>query len=244
MWRSDYRTKTFSLVAGYAVYWKRLFGSRRGVQQGGPLRSLLFSLVILKLLADIGDIPELHLQLWYFDDGTFVGKRSSVASFLDLLSSKGPSHGLYINKKKCEVFWPSGDISFTEFRGEVIQINRSSEGAEFLGSPVAKSDSFFNQSFAKRVDNVLSCQDHLSDLEEPQVEMNLLRSCFSICKMYHLIRTVLPGRVTEHLSQFDHGVRRCLEKMFNSSMSDACWKQATLPVRLGGLGLREASRKA
>ena len=27
-------------------------------------------------------------------------------------------------------------------------------------------------------------------------------------------------------------------------MSDACWKQATLPVGLGGLGLREASRTA
>ena len=51
-------------------------------------------------------------------------------------------------------------------------------------------------------------------------------------------------RVTEQLSQFDHGVRRCLEKMFNSLKSDACWKQTTLPVRLGGLGLRGASRTA
>ena len=53
-----------------------------------------------------------------------------------------------------------------------------------------------------------------------------------------------PGRVTEQLCQFDHGVRRCLEKMFNSSMSDACWKQATLPVYLRGLGLREANTTA
>ncbi len=50
--------------------------------------------------------------------------------------------------------------------------------------------------------------------------------------------------MTEQLSRFDHGVRRCFEKMFNSSMSDVCWKQATLPVRLGGLGLREACRTA
>ena len=32
--------------------------------------------------------------------------------------------------------------------------------------------------------------------------------------------------------------------MFNSSMSDACWKQATLSVCLGGLGLGGASRTA
>ena len=59
------------------------------------------------------------------------------------------------------------DISFPESPGEVIRINQSSEDEEFLGAPVVESDSFFNQSFAKRVDNVLSCTDNLSDLEDP-----------------------------------------------------------------------------
>ena len=86
-----------------------------------PSGSSPFFVSYPELLDDIDDIPDLHLQLWYLDDGTFVGKRSSVVAFLDLLSSKGPSHGLYINKKKCEVFWPSGDISFPEFPGEVIR---------------------------------------------------------------------------------------------------------------------------
>ena len=146
--------------------------------------------------------------------------------------------------KKCEVFWPSGDSSFPEFPEEVIRINQVLGGAEFLGAPVVGSDAFFDQSFAKRVDKVLSCQDRLSDLEDPQVELHLLRSCLSLCKINHLIRTVPPERVTEQLSRFDHGLRRCLEKIFNSSLSDPCWKQATLPVSLGGLGLREASRTA
>ena len=155
-----------------------------------PSGSSPFSSVILELLDDIDDIPDLHLQFWYSDNGTFVGKHSSVAAFLDLLSSKGPSHGLYINKKKCELLWSSGDIPFPEFPGEVIRINESSEGAESLRAPVVGSDSFLNQSFAKRVDNVLSCQDHLSDLKDLQVKMHLLCSCLSLCKINHLIRTV------------------------------------------------------
>ena len=57
-------------------------------------------------------------QLWCLDDGTFVGKRSSVAAFLDLLSSKVHRMAFtLINKKKCEVFWPSGDMSVLEFLG-------------------------------------------------------------------------------------------------------------------------------
>ncbi len=72
--------------------------------KGTPGFSSFLLSVILELLDNVDDIPDLHLQLWYLNDGTFAGKRSSVAAFLDLLSSKGPSHGLYINKKKCEIF--------------------------------------------------------------------------------------------------------------------------------------------
>ena len=50
------------------------FGSHRilstaGVQQGDPLGLLLFSLVILQLLDDIGPLSGMQLNLWYLDDG-------------------------------------------------------------------------------------------------------------------------------------------------------------------------------
>ena len=44
--------------------------------------------------------------------------------------------------------------------------------------------------------------------------------------------------------RFDSGLRSCLESIVNSSLSDAAWIQASLPIRLGGLGLREASKTA
>jgi len=54
--------------------------SSTGVQQGDPLRPLLFSLVLLERM-DIIDLPQaLSLQLWYLDHGSFFGGSHSAIS--------------------------------------------------------------------------------------------------------------------------------------------------------------------
>ena len=88
------------------------------------------------------------------------------------------------------MFWPSGDQSFLEFPGDVQRVDANKDEAEFLGSPVCGSKEFVNNSLAKRVDRVLERQQLLSDLGNSQVELRLLRSCLSLCKINHLIRTV------------------------------------------------------
>ena len=56
------------------------------------LGPLLFSLVLSDLLDDIAkEVAALRLQLWYLNDGTFIGERSSVVSLLHSLLSKDPN---------------------------------------------------------------------------------------------------------------------------------------------------------
>ena len=111
-----------------------------------------------------------------------------------------------------------------------------------MGSPIWGTKSFFDSSCGKRIDKVLNCQNHLQDLQDPQVELHLLRSCLGICKVNHLLRLVPCDRFSLQLSRFDCGLRSCLERISHSSLSDMAWSQATLPIRLGGLGIREACR--
>ena len=146
--------------------------------------------------------------------------------------------------EKCEVFWLSGDNSFAEFPDSVQRVQCISGGAEFLGSPVFGSDSFFDATFGRKIDKVLSCQGHLTDFEDPQVELHLLRSCMSLCKVNHLLRTVPSDKAKLQLERFDNSFRFCLEVISHSSLSDISWKQATLPIRVSGLGLRQACRTA
>ena len=101
------------------------------------------------------------------------------------------------------------------------------------------SDIFFQNTVAKRIDKVLDSQSHLNDIDDPQVELHLLRSCLSVCKVNHLLQTVTPGLTESEFSHFDRGLRQSLELITRSPIPDSSWLQATLPVGTGGLGLRE-----
>ena len=94
---------------------------------------------------------------------------------------------------------------------------------------------------AKRVEKVLSCQEHL-DIKDPQVELHLLRSCLGLCKINHILRTVLY-----HLIE---STRKCTSLILVCAIA---WnryptrsflivlggKQPCLLVYVHGLGLRE-----
>ena len=90
------------------------------------------------------------------------------------------------------------------------------------------------------MEKAFDAQSHLSELNNPQVELHLLRSCLSICKINHLLRTVTPGLLDVELTQFDKSLRHSLERS-NHTFFHSRLLVASLPIRDGGLGLREAS---
>ena len=221
------------------------FGRRRilslsGVQQGDLLGPLLFSLVT-SLFDRILPTPNVLLSLWYLDDGTIIGSRPAVLELLHHIETLGPSFGLFLNKKKCELYWPADDQSFSDFRSE---IRRPSAGLDLLGFPVWGSEDFYNSYFASKVDRTLHLHSLLSSLEDPQCELHLLRSCLSICKISHLLRTVPPDKVVHQLHAFDDGLWRSLERILCCSVCERSWLQASLPLRFGDLGLRASFRTA
>ena len=94
------------------------------------------------------------------------------------------------------------------------------------------------------MDKVALTQEKLSLLDDPQVELHLLRSCLSSCKIIHLLCTVPFTILKPFLLQFDHNLCSSLGRIMQCSLFDTSWRQASLPFRLGGPGLRESAFSA
>ena len=86
--------------------------------------------------------------------------------------------------------------------------------------------------------------------EDPQVELHLLRSqsyaaaleaarSFIFCAQCHSVYCMYS-----FLEQFDSNLKSCLSRIIQCSLPNDSWCQATLPFRLGGLGLRSSFSSA
>ena len=67
--------------------------SNNQLVQGNPLGPLLFSLVVMELLDELGHSPGIKLQLWFLDDGSSIAKWSTILSLLKINPSVDPHFG-------------------------------------------------------------------------------------------------------------------------------------------------------
>ncbi|GKA14510.1 hypothetical protein Tco_0694156, partial [Tanacetum coccineum] len=80
-------------------------------------------------------------------------------------------------------------------------------------------------------------------LHDPQCELLLLRNCAGVAKLSYALRTCSPLYLLAAQILFDQVLRASLEKVVTASGSgfgDWQWRLATLPIKLGGLGILSA----
>lgn len=72
----------------------------------------------------------------------------------------------------------------------------------------------------------------------------LLKNCLAIPKLMYVLRCSPTWLSQLELDEFDNLLRNTTEYVTNNYFNNDSWLQATLPVNLGGLGLRSASSLA
>nr|GEV98996.1 putative reverse transcriptase domain-containing protein [Tanacetum cinerariifolium] len=154
----------------------------------------------------INQLCKLTLHAWYLNDGTIVGDTLMVAKALDIIKTKGPARGLFLNVDKTEIFWPVEDHRSRTEGVFPINISRPLNGVKLLGGSVSLDEGFCQDLALKNVSKTISL------MEAAQV-------------------------------QFDQALRDSLEKVviaLGPGFGDWQWRLATLPIKLGGIGILSA----
>ena len=219
--------------------------SRTGVQQGDPLGPLLFSICIHPLVLKAKEINP-GLNIWYLDDGNFMGKVNHVAQVANYLDLNGPEYGFYLEKSKSSIWWPTPDTEhWTREFGNDYAFNLES-GMEFLGCPIG--DTTFIESWCeKKYEECCNTLDLIDSIKHSQSQLLLLRATAGYCKIVHLMRTIYSPIITQFLKKFDERVDTSLKNILgitNQSFREEDRLRCHLSCKIGGLGIQKSAWKS
>ena len=226
-----YANTSFLIVGGS----NETIESSQGVQQGCPMAPLLFALVLKELTSEI-DQFNVTLNMWFLDDGHIVGKKTDLIKILELIELKQDYLGLSLNLPKCTVYGTELDIF-------PIQIRRAYEGLIVLGSPIG-TQTFVKTETAKIVGKATEVLEKTKDLNDPQMQLLLLRCCTGAPKLIYWQRTCEPIYIAESIKQFDNAIDENLQHIFGVPLNGLERLTVHLPLSFGGLGIPIASLAA
>ena len=108
--------------------------------------------------------------------------------------------------------------------------------ATLLGAPLFPGK-VLDDTWLARCEDLKRAADRRS-LLSAQDALLLLRVSFSAPRVPHLLRCA-PSVDNPALEQFDGHLRSALSCITNTSLSDIQWLQASVPIKHGGLGIRQ-----
>ena len=212
-----------------------------GVQQGDPLGPLGFALALHPVVSRINhEAPGLLLNSWYLDDGTLCGSLDDLATALAIIESEGPPRGLILNRSKSLIIAP---LNHQVTHPSLSDIPVCHEGFTLLGSPLGPAN-YRRDVALESVTKIHNSLIRLRDLQDSQMEASLLRSCLSLPKLIHLLRTCPPAIIRSALERFDEIMREAVSDLAGCPLSDWGWLKASLPSSLGGLNICQATLHA
>ncbi len=204
------------------------------------------------------DTPLRRLDVWYLDD-SFV--RASLVDgdfWLAALDIIGATVGLQRSTTKSSFRLPSTVGAPPPYTAQTCTVEDWRSRIKFLG--VEMSDPAAQ--FVKKTDEVKDLHAALRGLNEPAIELLLIRQCAEVSRVTHLLRAIGPllsspflpaphparpachGFGDAELEGFDDLMRDAVGQVVRAPISDDAAMQASWGVKAGGLGLRTASAVA
>ena len=214
-----------------------IISSAEGVQQGDPLGPLLFCLGTHHLTTSLKS----SFRVFYLDDGTLGGTPDEILSDLSHIEACSARLGLVLNHSKSEVICRDEEVKSSLLNIYPEMHYTDPKLAILLGSPIGDIEAI-ELAIASKISDLERMGCRLKLLEAHDA-LCLLRSAFAIPKLQYILRTA-PCFLSPSLCLFDNVQRSLLEDICNIKLCNDSWKQASLPVNCGGMGIRSAAMLA
>ena len=211
--------------------------SAAGIQQGDPFGPALFCLAVDESTRKV----DTEFNVWYLDDGTIGDTPENVYANVERLVDSFRELGLEINADKCELIILSHTVEERDsteslFRGLMPDIKVIAESnATLLGALL--SEEGVSSVMALKCGDLDRMVSRLKLIENHQA-FALLKNCFALPKIQYILRASPVYKQEEDLISFDRSLVNALSVVTNVLFESDSIIQATLPVRLGGLGIR------
>jgi hypothetical protein len=151
--------------------------SSEGTQQGDPLASLLFALVIHPLAEKIESMAGIKLAKFFLDDGNVAGPAAAIKAVLDLMESEVASdRGLILNPAKTELIWRNSVAAARDAHLFPVKYTKRIVGNfSVLGTPIGTSDYVMRHVEKEIMPSLRKAWISIEKLEDRHVALSLLR---------------------------------------------------------------------
>ena len=230
-----YRTQSDLFFDNETIY------SQEGTTQGDPLAMPFYALATVPL---IKMLPKLVKHIWYADDATAIGSLNHLQKWWDTLVELGHKFGYFVNPSKSWIVTKEGNLENATSIFQNSNINVTNEGRPYLGIPIG-TQQYVDQFVQSKVDQWVGEIDRLSTIacSQPQAAYAALTHGLSSQWLYFL-RTI--PNISHHMEHLEMSIRSQLIPAIanRSPINDNERDLFALPVRLGGMGIRNPVTQA
>ena len=239
-----------------------LMRSAKGKEQGDALMPALFSLDLHAALCAVNRrlLPNERL-LAFLDDIYALCRPERVSDVHVALQEELWAHSrIQVHQRKTQL-WnrlgspPSGwqaltaaarisDPEAVVWRGDPSLL-LAEQGVKVLGTPLGHTE-FLKAQLREVINSHSILWERIPSIPDLQSAWLLLVFC-AATRANYLFRSVPPHAADEHARDHDDAMRRCISQLLDVEIPDESWAVASLPLSVGGLGLRKAiscSRRA
>ncbi len=145
-----------------------------------------------------------------------------------------------LNRQECEIIPVAGrahSVAQARFGGFAF---RESGDFKLFGAAFGSSE-YCTDALIKTCVKAKHLLSQIEAMGDAQTALLLARNCAGFCKVAYSMRTVPPLAHAKALGEFGGVIRHSLTQIAGADVDDRGWAQAALPMKAGGLGLRECA---